>query len=171
MARTNLPAQTPQVPADVFVAFDMLYRHVAQLNLGLKTLEGTELTAFRSKISNTTLALDDDFQFKLAPNERKRFEALLWCSGNVKFRFGGPAAPEGMGIETIINDGASTSAYAAVYSAADIVAANFSLIRITGMIYNGPNAGVFGISWAQNTSSATPAGFYSGSVFRHSLVV
>ncbi len=39
MARGNLPAQTPQVPVESFVAFDMLYRYAQNLGLDLKKLE------------------------------------------------------------------------------------------------------------------------------------
>jgi len=53
MARGNLPAQTPVVPKESFVAFDLLYRHVADLSKDLDGVLGTNLTKRVFLVSQT----------------------------------------------------------------------------------------------------------------------
>jgi len=163
MARGNLPAQTPQVPRDSFIAFDLLYRHVSDMSKDLEAVEGSGPRLAPGLVSDTTLDFDPRLSVNLAPGEKGRFEALLFATANVKFRLLGPAGPV-----LVLWD--QTGTLQTAYSAADIVVASPAVFQLRGIVHNGTTAGRFGISWAQNSSSLTNAGFYQGSIFRYSRV-
>jgi hypothetical protein len=163
MARGNLPAQTPQVPRDSFVAFDLLYRHVTDLSADLKALEGAGPPLGPGLVSDTSLDFDTAMSTSLKPNQKIRFEFWLFATSNVKFRLLGPASPA-----LVLWD--QTGSAQIAYSGSDIVTASPTFFQLRGIVHNGTTAGTFGISWAQNVSSVTPAGFYQGSVFRYSSI-
>lgn len=171
MARGNLPAQTPVVNRDSFVAFDLLYRYVNEMDRDVRFATGGPILAFRGKASDTTLAIDSAFSAQLLPSQRVRVRIELATTGNVKLRHVGPAGASLIMLERkIVDSSGSSSILDSAYSAADITLATPSLVTIQGIIHNGATAGPFGISWAQATSSVTPAGLQTGSSFSYSLI-
>lgn len=171
MARGSLPAQTPTVPPDVFIPLDLLYRHVQQMDSSLRRLEGLVKVVDTPFVSNAVLTADNIFQAALPAQRTLRIDALLICSGNLKLRHTGPAAPNLVMLRReYLDAGASTVALDTAFSAVDIVAANPAIIRLQGLVKVGITPGFFGISWAQNASNATPSRIYPGSVLRCTLV-
>lgn len=171
MARGSLAAQTPLVPKDTFVSFDLMYRFLKELDADVKRVEGQRLTATSSKTSNTTLASEIPFVFPLKASQKVRIHGKLYTTGNIKLRHLGPASPVLVHIARTITIAASASAVLdSAYSAADIVPGAASVLEFDGLVYNGPTAGNFEIHWAQNASNATPSSLYAGSWMQYSLV-
>lgn len=171
MARGSLPAQTPTVPPDVFIPLDLLYRHVQQMDGGLRALEGAQKIIDTPFVSNAVLTADTVLQRALPAQRTLRIDALLICSGNVKLRHTGPAAPSLVMLRReYLDAGSSVINLDTAFSAVDIVAANPAIIRLQGLVKAGAISGFFGISWAQTVSSVTPSRIYPGSVLQCTLV-
>jgi hypothetical protein len=65
MARGKLPAQTPIVPEASFVAFDMIYRYVTQLDKDVAKLEVKATTSITplAFVANAGTAVNDASTF------------------------------------------------------------------------------------------------------------
>lgn len=163
MALNSLPAQTPLVPAASFLAFDMLYRHVGDLTASVREIVGVRAEQNQFRSNTAVLAADKLFQFPLPANKKVYLKGWFAVTGNFKWRHIGPA-----GASLILLQRDSTQENS--YSAADLTVAVPSIIQLEGLITNGATDGVFSISWAQTASSATPSGFYAGSVLSHSYL-
>jgi hypothetical protein len=171
MARGNLPAQTPIVPRDVFVAFDLVYRFILGASTDLDALEGLLRDTTTSVASSTVLAADTKLQFPILPLQKIRFQAELFFSANCKFRHVGPAGASLVMIDRYQRDTAGlTTALDVAFSAADIAVANAAYVRLSGIIHNGATAGTVSFQWAQNASNVTPSSLYAGSLLRYSLI-
>lgn len=171
MARGDLPAQTPQVPKDLFLSFDLIYQFLQNFSKDVSYLEGQTSHVNTNKISTTVLGADGILTFPLSAFESIRFDVEMYVTGNFKYRLTGPAAP-GLILfsREKLDAGAITTNFDSAYSGADIVVANPSVVRLAGIIQNGATAGDVAISWAQNASNVTPTTIYAGSVLRYSPV-
>jgi hypothetical protein len=164
MARGNLPAITPQVSPEDFLAFDFLYRYLRSLNLDLEALEGSTLRVTGSKASNTTLATEIALRYPLLANASYSVNALLLTNGNFKLRHAGPAVPTRVQLTTrIVDAGVETVGLNTAYSASDLTCTGIGSISLEGIIQNGSTAGYFELQWAQAASSGTATLLYAGS--------
>lgn len=171
MARGSLPAQTPQVPPDTFVSFDLLYRFVSEISGDLGYVEGISKSVDTLVASSTVLVNDPQLRFLLPAYRKVRFQAILFATGNLDYRHYGPAGASRVMISRRTHDaGGIAAALDAAFSAADIATPGLCVVYLDGIVHNGATAGPVGISHAQTASNVTPSGLYAGSVLRHSPV-
>ena len=171
MARGNLPSLTPQVPADSFVAVDMIYRHLQALDRDLRYVEGLRVLTAPAIVSNIVLASNNALTFPMLPFQKVLIKALLITTANYKFRHSGPAAPALVMLErSLSNTAGNTIVRDTAYSAADITTVTAAVVRLEGVIHNGATAGYFQLLEAQNASNVTPAGLQIGSYLSYSPV-
>jgi len=170
MARSNIPEQTPLVPHETFISMNMLFNAVRGLDADLAAVEGVAARGILQLVSSAVLVDHPVLQFAMKASRRYRFQALLFCSANVKIRYTGPAAPTLVMAAREEIDVTPSVTFDTAYSAADIPLTTAAILRITGLIHNGVNAGNFKIQWAQNSSNATPSEIYIGSVLQYSLI-
>jgi hypothetical protein len=173
MARGSLPAQTPEVPAEMFVPMDLLYRHVSAMDRSLRNIEGSLLVSNVGQASSTVLLPQLQFTLALRPKDRYRLTGQLIVSDNFKFRHSGPAAPDLVRIaRKKVGSVSVTESLDTTYSAADhVVSGEVAVIMLDGIIHNGNNSGLFEITWAQQISSVTPTILYAGSHIAYSPIV
>lgn len=171
MARGNLAAQTPQVPATVFPALDLVYRFLLNFDSDVRLLEGLSRNSNYSIASSAVLADDAILRFDMKAQRKYRIDAMLAFSANSKLRHTGPAGASVFLLERrLVDTVGNSTALDTAYSAADIVLANAGLLWLRGIIHNGANAGTFKLQFAQNAANVTPSLLYAGSVLRYSLV-
>lgn len=171
MARGNLPAQTPLVPQDTFVAMDEVYRYAKELGKDVGQLEGIVKRVVVTKASNITLAADPVLQIPLRAHQKISLQCVLYSTANVKYRTVGPAGAALLAVKrSLLDSGGATVALDTAYSGTDVVVLNASILELTGIIHNGATAGIFSLSWAQNSSNATPSQFYIGSWLQYALI-
>ena len=172
MARGKLPAQTPQVPTEVFLPFDLLYTYVSKLGEDVGVLEGVGVSQESPIVSNAVLALQTKLSVPVLPGRNIKFSAVICTSGNMKFRVVGPASPARLMFkqDKLETGGALATTLESAYSAEDIVFTNPGMLILKGILKNGTAADRFGLQAAQNTSSATASMIYPRSWIQYSYV-
>lgn len=136
-------------------------------------------TANSSITSTTVLATDTELQFTMEAGATYVIEADLWmlspAAVGIKVANTGPAAPTLVASLYKDNDsgGGTTVDWRTSYGShkANTPGANQTIKATIEMrVVNGASAGVFGLQFAQNVSSATATVIYSGSQLRYRKV-
>ncbi len=131
--------------------------------------------------STTALAVDADLSVTLGANVlaflRGRIFYASGATGDLKYRFDGPAAPVAVQIkrQTLAPGATSYSGIAldTSYSGSDIVVdggAGAGLIEFEALVQNGANAGDFVFKWAQSATEAVNTTVKAGSWIECSLL-
>jgi hypothetical protein len=171
MARGKLPAQTPRVPQDTFLSFDLLYRFALQLDEDVRGVEGRRKQNTSSLISTTAQTTDLDFLVPLRPFARIAYRLRLVASPNFAFSLLGPASPLLVQLRrSVITTAGATEQLVTSFAGAGTSSANAAIITLDGVIHNGATEGFVELRWAQNTSSATASSLYAGSDVAHSSI-
>lgn len=145
------------------------------LNLGFKITKQVAET-----VNNSTVLQDDDeLFFAVAANTDYEFEFTLFTSTNpaadFKLQLTGPAAPTFiLTIASYYHPNGNTAAeVATAFSTVAIFTSdtgNDGMIKITGTLYNGANAGTVQLQWAQNTAFVGNTQVRKGSTIRYSVI-
>lgn len=131
-------------------------------------LPSTELVLLSdATISNSTVPVDIDLKYYMAPQERIRFQAAFFyisasTTSDAKFTFQGPSSPSKVifgvtsSLKLDVADAPVTSIPDTAYGTVENVAASTSrrVVTFMGYVENGPNEGWFRPQFAQNVAEA-----------------
>jgi len=165
------------------------------LDLQLRTLRRRLMASTIYKIddetiqSDETLNMDSQLRFNAASNANYEFEFSIWydtvTAADFRFGLNGPASPTRVyaHADILVPDDVSTTPASSNTTHAALRAYETSGIIITsatqttaghvymnGILHNGANAGAFGFTWAQGTSTAGNTTVLACSWLRYSVV-
>lgn len=136
-----------------------------------------EKTADVDLINDNVLNDDAELKVSIAANEEMFFEVYAHYvagAGGIKAAMSGPAGYEHLHYSANLDVSGATKVTSNLASAWDdivnLASGSEGMVRITGMVHNGGNAGILVFRWAQNTSNGANTTIHQDSIIRVSRI-